>query len=250
MVPTFVMPAWMQSVSFISPIRWAMLAIEGGVWRNFTVAEMAMPCAILISVGIACFAVGTRGLQGSVDVAEPGALRRLQGLTPRDPRALLAILSRMFKRKTEGSVLCTSCGVLVGVNDPTCYNCGRRNPGLWGFGPALRSARQRPRLRQHRHRRHDHHVVLSLVMSRDGIADRARAERRRAADPRRERRVAGVWARLVVDGAHRRLAARRHPPHLLQHDVDPPARSGDRQPVWRRADDDHLHASPASSASR
>ena len=45
----------------------------------------------------------------------------------------------MFKRKTEGSVLCTSCGVLVGVNDPTCYNCGRRNPGLWGFAPALRA---------------------------------------------------------------------------------------------------------------
>ena len=45
----------------------------------------------------------------------------------------------MFKRKTEGSVLCTSCGVLVGVNDPTCYNCGRSNPGLWGFGPALRA---------------------------------------------------------------------------------------------------------------
>ena len=35
-------------------------------------------------------------------------------------------------------MLCTSCGVLVGVNDPTCYNCGRRNPGLWGFAPFLR----------------------------------------------------------------------------------------------------------------
>jgi rhomboid protease GluP len=45
----------------------------------------------------------------------------------------------VFKRKREGSVLCTSCGVLVGVNDPACYNCGRRNPGLWGFAPALRS---------------------------------------------------------------------------------------------------------------
>lgn len=44
----------------------------------------------------------------------------------------------MLKRQTEGSVICASCGVLVGVNDPTCYNCGRRNPGLWGFGPALR----------------------------------------------------------------------------------------------------------------
>jgi len=36
-------------------------------------------------------------------------------------------------------VLCTSCGVLVGVNDDTCYNCGRRNPGLWGYAPLLRS---------------------------------------------------------------------------------------------------------------
>jgi rhomboid protease GluP len=29
--------------------------------------------------------------------------------------------------------------VLVGVNDATCYNCGRRNPGLWGFAQAVRS---------------------------------------------------------------------------------------------------------------
>lgn len=45
----------------------------------------------------------------------------------------------MFRRQTTGSVLCTSCGVLVGVNDDRCYNCGRRNPGLWGFAPVLRA---------------------------------------------------------------------------------------------------------------
>jgi rhomboid protease GluP len=45
----------------------------------------------------------------------------------------------VFKRKRTGSVICASCGVLVGVNDDKCYNCGRRNPGLWGFAPALRS---------------------------------------------------------------------------------------------------------------
>ncbi|RPI54661.1 MAG: rhomboid family intramembrane serine protease, partial [Acidobacteria bacterium] len=45
----------------------------------------------------------------------------------------------MFKRQTTGSVVCTSCGSLVGVRDDKCFNCGRRNPGLWGFAPLLRS---------------------------------------------------------------------------------------------------------------
>ena len=44
----------------------------------------------------------------------------------------------MLKRQRTGSVVCASCGSLVGVNDETCYSCGRRNPGLWGFGPMLR----------------------------------------------------------------------------------------------------------------
>jgi len=42
----------------------------------------------------------------------------------------------MFRRQTSGSILCPSCGLLVGVNDEQCLNCGRRRPGLWGFtGP-------------------------------------------------------------------------------------------------------------------
>ncbi|MGH9141857.1 MAG: rhomboid family intramembrane serine protease [Vicinamibacterales bacterium] len=44
----------------------------------------------------------------------------------------------MFNRRTTGSVVCPSCGSLVGVRDARCYSCGRSNPGLWGFGPALR----------------------------------------------------------------------------------------------------------------
>ncbi len=48
----------------------------------------------------------------------------------------------MLKRQRTGSVICTSCGVLVGVGDDTCYNCGRRNPGLWGYAPALRALGQ------------------------------------------------------------------------------------------------------------
>ena len=48
------------------------------------------------------------------------------------------MLRLMFKRQRTGSVVCASCGSLVGVNDEQCYSCGRRNPGLWGFGPLLR----------------------------------------------------------------------------------------------------------------
>jgi rhomboid protease GluP len=48
------------------------------------------------------------------------------------------MLSEMFRRQKTGSVVCTSCGSLVGVNDDRCYSCGRRNPGLWGFAPLLR----------------------------------------------------------------------------------------------------------------
>ncbi|MBM3791246.1 MAG: rhomboid family intramembrane serine protease [Acidobacteria bacterium] len=44
----------------------------------------------------------------------------------------------MLRRQKTGSVVCVACGKLVGVNDPVCMNCGRRNPGLWGFAPMLR----------------------------------------------------------------------------------------------------------------
>ncbi len=44
----------------------------------------------------------------------------------------------MLGRKTSGSVVCISCGNLVAVSDATCYMCGRRNPGLWGYAPLLR----------------------------------------------------------------------------------------------------------------
>ncbi len=44
-----------------------------------------------------------------------------------------------WKRQTEGSVLCASCGNLVGVNDAQCFHCGRRNPAMWGYGGVLRA---------------------------------------------------------------------------------------------------------------
>jgi len=60
MVPLFAMPAWMQSASVVSPVRWAIIAIEGGIWRDFTVAQMAVPCGVLLAIGIIGYTVGIR----------------------------------------------------------------------------------------------------------------------------------------------------------------------------------------------
>ena len=63
MMPQFVMPGWMQTAGNASPIKWAILAIEGALWRGFTLAEMVLPCGILLGFGAVCFAVGVAGLR-------------------------------------------------------------------------------------------------------------------------------------------------------------------------------------------
>ena len=40
-------------------------------------------------------------------------------------------------RKTSGAILCPSCGRLTNADAPVCLVCGRRNPGMWGFGRPL-----------------------------------------------------------------------------------------------------------------
>jgi len=60
MVPLAVMPEWMQSVSAISPVKWMIVAYEGAIWRGFSLAEMAVPCAILVTIGVVAFALGAR----------------------------------------------------------------------------------------------------------------------------------------------------------------------------------------------
>ena len=60
MIPLFVMPAWMQTLSNVSPVKWSVLAIEGALWRNFSFDEMMLPCGILLGAGILFFAVGVK----------------------------------------------------------------------------------------------------------------------------------------------------------------------------------------------
>ena len=60
MIPLFVLPSWMRTVSSISPVKWSILAMEGAVWRQFSFTEMLFPCGILIAVGVVFFAIGVR----------------------------------------------------------------------------------------------------------------------------------------------------------------------------------------------
>ena len=40
-------------------------------------------------------------------------------------------------RQTQGSLVCSHCGKLVGINEPTCPFCGAWRPGLYGWAPGL-----------------------------------------------------------------------------------------------------------------
>ncbi len=59
MIPVMFMPALFQKFSIVSPVRWAILAIEGAIWRDFSWSELFFPLAILVSVGLAGFMIGT-----------------------------------------------------------------------------------------------------------------------------------------------------------------------------------------------
>lgn len=59
MVPYLFMPSWLRTVGAASPVRWALAAMEGAVWRGDSWARMAEPCGGLILVGALCLGMGT-----------------------------------------------------------------------------------------------------------------------------------------------------------------------------------------------
>jgi ABC-2 type transport system permease protein len=67
MFPLFLMPQWIQVLSNVSPMKWALLALEGAVWRGFTPAEMALPCGVLVLIGVVAFSFGAARLRWSAD---------------------------------------------------------------------------------------------------------------------------------------------------------------------------------------
>lgn len=62
MVPLIAMPQWMRTVSNVSPVKWTILAMEGGIWRGFSLAEILPICGLLVVVGVLFFALGVKNL--------------------------------------------------------------------------------------------------------------------------------------------------------------------------------------------
>ncbi len=58
-VPLFVMPAWVQTASHISPMRWAIRALEGGIFRPFELSDMLLPCGVMLGLGVAGMVAGS-----------------------------------------------------------------------------------------------------------------------------------------------------------------------------------------------
>jgi ABC-2 type transport system permease protein len=59
MIPAMFMPSFLQRMSSLSPVRWAIHALEGSIWREFTWAELFPALAILLAIGATGMIVGS-----------------------------------------------------------------------------------------------------------------------------------------------------------------------------------------------
>ncbi len=57
-VPLFIMPEWIQTAASVSPFKWLILAHEGAIWRGYSLDDMLLPLAVLLALGVTCFALG------------------------------------------------------------------------------------------------------------------------------------------------------------------------------------------------
>ncbi len=63
MIPLFIMPNWLLVISHFSPVKWAILSMEGAVFRDFSLGEMMLPCGVLLAVGVVFFSIGVRAFR-------------------------------------------------------------------------------------------------------------------------------------------------------------------------------------------
>ena len=59
MIPLAFMPGFMRTLSHVSPVKWAVLSLEGAIWRDFSPTEMLLPLGMLIAIGTAAGGLGS-----------------------------------------------------------------------------------------------------------------------------------------------------------------------------------------------
>ncbi len=60
MIPYMFLPDWIKTIASISPVKWTVVAMEGAIFRGFSLGDMMLPCGVLVGIGVVCFALGAR----------------------------------------------------------------------------------------------------------------------------------------------------------------------------------------------
>jgi ABC-2 type transport system permease protein len=58
MIPVMFMPEFIARLSIVSPVRWAILSLEGAIWRDFSWPQLAANCGVLVAIGVVSLAFG------------------------------------------------------------------------------------------------------------------------------------------------------------------------------------------------
>lgn len=62
-IPLFFMPPLLRTLSYGSPFRWVVAAVEGPFWRDTPVSEQLTPLVVLVVIGAVGFLAGIRGVR-------------------------------------------------------------------------------------------------------------------------------------------------------------------------------------------
>jgi ABC-2 type transport system permease protein len=58
MIPVMFMPDFIAKLSIFSPVRWAIVGLEGAIWRTYTWTELIQVCGVLVSIGVVGLLIG------------------------------------------------------------------------------------------------------------------------------------------------------------------------------------------------
>jgi linearmycin/streptolysin S transport system permease protein len=58
MVPQIAMPEWMIQAGSISPVKWTIQALDGGIWHGISWSALGQTCGVLLLMGAVMYAAG------------------------------------------------------------------------------------------------------------------------------------------------------------------------------------------------